>query len=176
MEPKETKSQLFFQLFIGCQNRIYTFLLMMVHNDSDAEDLLQETASAMWEHFDEFEQDRSFTAWGIGIARNKALNFLRKNVATRAHFKEETYTRIIEIATQNPDNQAEHLKALKTCLEKLQPLDRKMITLRYERNVAIKKIGEIFGRSPAGIYKTMARIHAVLERCVKAAMIQWDAR
>jgi len=42
----------FISLFLSNQRRIFTFILMFVPNRSDAEDLMQETASWMWKNFD----------------------------------------------------------------------------------------------------------------------------
>ena len=88
MAKKELKSEHFFRLYNAAQKRIYAYLLIMVHNHSDAEDLHQETASVLWERFDEFDKSKSFTAWAIGIARNKALDYLflmsRKEIDEKA--------------------------------------------------------------------------------------------
>ena len=61
---------------MSSQSRIYAYILMLVHNHNDAEDLLQETASILWEKFDEYIPEKSFAAWAVGIARNKIYNFI----------------------------------------------------------------------------------------------------
>lgn len=80
---KEIKSVRFFRLYNRAQKRLYSYLLMLVHNHSDAEDLLQETASVLWEQFHQFDKEGSFAAWAIGIARNKAFDFLRSKRGSR---------------------------------------------------------------------------------------------
>jgi DNA-directed RNA polymerase specialized sigma24 family protein len=48
MSNKQEKSASFFRLYNSIHTRLYSLLLMMVHNEKDAEDLLQETATILW--------------------------------------------------------------------------------------------------------------------------------
>lgn len=156
----------FFRLFLGSQDRIYGFLFVMIHNRSDVEDLLQETISSMWEHFDKYQDGTNFTAWGIAIARNKALNFIKKNARSRPQLSDDVYSKIVEIETEGKDDLSERTDALRKCCEKLKDVDRKILSLRYRKDVSMKKIAQVLGRSTTGIYHTMARIHSLLQECV----------
>lgn len=165
-----SKTESFFRLFTGCQNHLYALILMLVHHEEDAADLLQETAVAMWENFESYDQGRSFLAWGIGIARHKIRNFHRATQRTRTRLRQKLYEQIGHQVTLMSDQIAEQSQVLKTCLKKLAETDQRLIIMRYEHGMAINKIAEKTGRSPHGIYKTMARIHNVLERCVSRSM------
>lgn len=138
----------------------------MIHNRSDVEDLLQETISSMWEHFDKYQDGTNFTAWGIAIARNKALNFIKKNARSRPQLSDDVYSKIVEIETEGKDDLSERTDALRKCCEKLKDVDRKILSLRYRKDVSMKKIAQVLGRSTTGIYHTMARIHSLLQECV----------
>lgn len=165
-----SKTERFFRLFTGCQNHLYALILMLVHHEEDAADLLQETAVAMWENFDSYDQERSFLAWGIGIARHKIRNFHRNTQRTRTRLRQKLYEQIAQQVTHMSDHITEQSLALKSCLQKLADTDQRLIIMRYEHGMAINKIAEKTGRSPHGIYKTMARIHNVLEKCVSRSM------
>lgn len=170
------RHRLFFQLYGSCQNRLHGFLFMMVHSESDAEDLLQETAATMWEQFDKFEQGTNFAAWGMTIARYKTINFMKKNARTRPHLSEHLYERIAELESREKEDMTDREDALKRCITKLKELDRKFLTLRYEQNTGMKKIAEMFGRSTTGIYHTMARIHSALYECIQKALKAGEIR
>ena len=161
-----TRHDRFFRLFLNAQNRIYGFLCVMVHNRNDAEDLLQETASSMWEHFDKYQDGTDFAAWGIAIARNKAFNFIKKNARSRPQMGGDVYRKIAELEVQEKDDLSERTDALKKCLEKLKEVDRKVLLLRYEQDISMKKIAQTIGRSTTGIYHTIARIHSILQECI----------
>jgi RNA polymerase sigma-70 factor (ECF subfamily) len=166
----DTRAERFFGQFMASQNQIYTYILMAVHNINDADDLMQETATVLWEKFDEFEEGRNFTAWGIGIARNKILAYLRDHSKTRAQFEDDMHDKIIEHAQSVVDEKEDRMKAIKKCLGKLDDKDRKLISMRYDQNITIKKMSQLVGRSVNGLYKTMARIHNALQNCVQRTM------
>ena len=74
-----SRNREFFKLYGQCQNHVFSILYMLVHNEADAEDLLQDTAATLLEKFDQYEEGTNFRAWAVTIAKNKALNVLRKN-------------------------------------------------------------------------------------------------
>ncbi len=160
----------FFELFLNAQNRIYGFLYVMLHNRDDVEDILQETASSMWEHFDKYQDKTDFAAWGIAIARNKAINFIKKNARSRPQLSDDVYSQIMAIEVNAKDDLSERTDALMRCTQKLKDLDRKVLLLRYNQDVSMKKIAQILGRSSTGIYHTMSRIHTLLQECVFKAL------
>jgi RNA polymerase sigma-70 factor, ECF subfamily len=164
------RNKQFFEFYGRCQYRILSFLFMMVHNETDAEDLLQDTAATMLEKFNQYEQGTNFTAWGMMVAKNKAINFLNKNAKTRPQFRADFYERITEIETKESESYSERAAAMKKCLEKVQDADKKILQMRYEHDCSMKKIADILGRSKTGIYHTLARIHNILNDCIKAQM------
>ena len=119
MEKKEIKSVQFFRLYNGAQKRVYSYLLMLVHNHNDAEDLLQETASVLWEQFHKFDNQGSFAAWAVGIARNKALDFLRSKRTSRPLFDDDFYDGVSKLAESESENIEERFKALRDCMKKM---------------------------------------------------------
>lgn len=156
----------FFGLFLNAQPRIYGYLYVMIHNRADVEDLLQETVTSMWENFGKYQEGTDFSAWGIAIARNKAINFIKKNSRSRPQLSEDVYNMIAEHESQGKPDYTEHAEALEQCSKKLNESDRKILSLRYEQEISMKKIAQTLGRSSTGIYHTMARIHTLLHECI----------
>ncbi|NLK41754.1 MAG: RNA polymerase subunit sigma-70, partial [Planctomycetes bacterium] len=60
-ENEDSKSCEFVQLFLMSQRRIYGYVMTLVPNVSDADDIVQETASVMWTKFGEYEPGTDFT-------------------------------------------------------------------------------------------------------------------
>ena len=174
MEKKEIKSVQFFRLYNGAQKRVYSYLLMLVHNHNDAEDLLQETASILWEQFHKFDKQRSFAAWAIGIARNKALDFLKSKRNSRPLFSDEFYDDVSKLAELESENTDKRFKALRNCVKKLSTLDQNIINLRFEKGFPVKKLSQDSGYSVDAIYKRISRIYVVLRQCVNGTLIQWE--
>jgi len=175
VSKKELKSEVFFRLYNSAQQRIYAYLLMMVHNHSDAEDLFQETASVLWEKFEEFDTSKSFAAWSIGIARNKALDLLRSRRTSRAFFSDEFYDEISKIEELESGNADQRLKALRNCIKKMSFQNQNIVRLRFENGVAVKNISQRSGESADKIYKRLSRIYSALRDCVNHTLAQWEA-
>ena len=68
------------------QKRIYAFILGMVPNYQDAEDLFQETILVMWSKFDQFQRGTSFASWGATVAKYQILNARRRKTAQNLQF------------------------------------------------------------------------------------------
>lgn len=160
----------FFEHFLNAQPRIYGFLFVMIHNRADVEDVLQETVTSMWENFDKYQDGTDFSAWAITIARNKAINFIKKNSRARSQFSEDVYNMIVEHEVQDRTGYKEHAEALEKCRRKLNELDRKILSLRYKEEISMNKIAQTLGRSTTGIYHTMARIHTLLQECIRRTL------
>jgi len=171
---KELKSDSFFRLYNAAQHRIYAYLLTMLHNHSDAEDLLQATASILWEQFEDFDKSKSFGAWAVGIARNKALDFMKSKRSTRAFFDDGFYDDISRIEEQESEKGDRRLKALRGCVKKLSPPNQELVHLRFGKGIAVKKISQKSEHSSEAIYKRLSRIYSALRDCVHNTLVQWE--
>ena len=74
------------------------------------------------------------------------------------------------MATQFQDDKEEYIDVISGCVSHLNEIDQQIVKLRYSKGVTIKSIAGHMGRSTQGIYKTMARIHSVLEECVQRSI------
>lgn len=170
MAEKDNKSTQFFRLYHGCQRRIFTYLMLLLHNHSDAEDMLQETVSTLWEIFDQYKPGSSFSAWAVAIARNKALGFLRSKRQSRPYLQDEFYDDVIAYADKEADGMNVRTQALEQCVKKLSLSKNQLIVLRFKENFPMKKISQLTGKSSNALYKQMSRIYSVLNDCIKRTM------
>src|ERR1700678_4640424 len=60
------------------QNRLYRYLLRMVRQPAEAEDLFQQTWLRVAEKIQQYDPRRSFEAWLFTLARNLAIDHLRR--------------------------------------------------------------------------------------------------
>src|ERR1700758_4302439 len=66
------------ELITRYQNRLYRYLLRMVRQPSEAEDLFQQTWLRVVEKIGSFDASRNFDAWLFTLARNLAIDHLRR--------------------------------------------------------------------------------------------------
>src|SRR5262245_39433334 len=69
---------LFVRLLLQHQNAMLRYILPLVGNLDDAQDVLQETASALWQKFDLYDPQQPFLAWAKQFARNEVLMHHRR--------------------------------------------------------------------------------------------------
>jgi len=74
---REGKVGEFVTLLTAQQARIYAYILSLVPNFNDADDLLQDTTKLMWEKFDDFVLGTDFLAWGKKIAYYQIMDYYR---------------------------------------------------------------------------------------------------
>jgi RNA polymerase sigma-70 factor (ECF subfamily) len=147
---------------------------MMVHNEKDAEDLLQETATILWDKYEEFKEGTNFNSWAFVIARNRACLYLRKKKNGPFYFSDNLYEDIMTRSEEHLDASADRLDALKRCLKKLSEGDSMLLRLRYKSNIPTINISELLGRPVNSVYKSLSRIHTLLRQCIVRQLQQQD--
>lgn len=171
-----SRSDEFFKLLMNSQKVIYGYILSMVRNCPDADDIMQETMTLMWERFDEFEPGTNFGAWGIKIARFKILAYFRAKSRSEEVFDESLLMEISDCYHRKMDEMKIRVSALQECLKKLDKRDRKLIEIRYEQGLKVTELAGRIERPVQGLYKALARIHTLLHRCVNQTIHQWGFR
>ncbi len=165
----------FIELYSREQKKIFLFIISMVHRHTDAEDIMQQTASEMWRMFDRFEEGTNFAAWGMAIARYKILDYRKQQNKKRLFLSNEVYDNVLKELKTLESNSDQRINALKGCLKKLKQSDHQLLSLHYEDGFSYKQIAEKFDLSKSGIYKVMARIHVQLQKCVRRTLLVWEA-
>ena len=164
----------FIELYSKEQKKIFLYILSMVHNRSDAEEIMQQTAMDMWNLFDRFSEGSNFAAWGCTVARFRILDFRKKQKKDKLFLSNEVYDKVVA-ELESVGKQADKRKdALQGCLKKLKGSDVEMLKMHYEDNFTYKKIAEDLNVSKTGIYKVMSRIHTNLQKCIKQTLLIWE--
>lgn len=161
-----TATRRFFHLFMANQNRVYAYILVFVPHGPDADDIMRETATVMWEKFETFAPGTDFARWAKKIAYHKILDHRKKRGRRQVVFSDELLSLLAEQAEAVLDQTDPRLEALKSCLRRLSDGDRSLVRQHYEEGVTIKGIAERADRSVQGLYKVMVRIHNRLRDCV----------
>ena len=165
-----TRDELFLQLLLAHERRIFAFIFALVPAWSDAEDLLQETSLVLWRKWNEFQPGTDFAAWALTIARYQVLGFRKKQKRERVHFSDETVEMLADQMASLSRASNARWDALESCIEKLSPQDREMIRLRYQPEATTQDVAERVGRSIQAVYKALNRIHGQLLLCIRRTL------
>ena len=133
------------------KNLIYSLVKKMIKNDSDVEDLVQETFIKAYKALDKFKFNYSFSAWIYRIASNNTIDFLRKRRFDTfsidkpiGNSEDENYFEI-EDKSYSPDSDlisAQKSDIIKEAIDTLPENYREIIILRHEEELDYKAIAE----------------------------------
>lgn len=163
----EPKVQRFLELYTLNNRRIYSFIMSLVSNWGEADDISQETMAVLWGKFDEFTPGTDFLSWAFQVAYFQVLRHFRNKQVTRKHFNSTVLENLKEIACASAKEADDNLEALRKCIKKIPPDDQHLISLRYEDGATIKTVSLRLGRSVHMLYKEYKRIHSVLFHCIR---------
>lgn len=156
----------FVGLWTAHARQVYAYILTLVANWADAEDIFQETSTTLWEKFDEFQLGSDFTAWACRTAYFKTLSHGKQQGKAVGVSPEFLAAVSEEVERMSEQLDAQHF-ALADCLERLTPRDRNLIDLRYSPQGNVKAVADQVGRSVPAIYKALQRIHQTLFECIQ---------
>jgi RNA polymerase sigma-70 factor, ECF subfamily len=161
------RNELFVELLTLHQRTLYGFIYTFVPNAADAEDLLQQTSLVLWQKFDEFDAQRSFSAWACGIARFTVLDYLKKKRRSRVIFDDELIACLAETRRNREQVHLSDRALLAECVEELSEGDRKLIRLCYAANRTIKAAAAALDRPVASVYMSLVRVRRLLMDCIR---------
>lgn len=169
---KDPRAGKFMALLVPNQRRILAFILSLVPNKLDTEDILQETLVEMWNKFDQFEIGTDFVAWGCTIAKYKVIEFRRKARNSKVQFNDDL-VRTLEIESDRKFKKMScYIDALQQCTQKLTLKEIGFLKQRYEHDLTLTKIAARTGISFQGVHKAISVIHSKLVRCIRATLRQ----
>lgn len=161
----------FVKLLTANYARIYGFIISLVPNDSDADDIMQETAALMWENFNKFEPGTNFVSWAVTIAKFQILNYRKKHKQSRIVLSEQAYDLLITETEKIQEENHERLQVLRDCLKKLSHKDQEFIKMRYYEGASARIVAQKVGTSIDAVYRYGARLNDLLLSCVRRGLV-----
>lgn len=164
----EEDALIFARLLEQSRGRIFGYLLAIVQNFADAEDLYQQTALVLWEKFSQFELGTDFGSWATSIAHFNAMNFLRRRSRRKQLFSEAALDRLAATEAQLKSSDLElRSSALDFCLETLSHRQRQLLGMRFDGERSLQDIAAAERRSVAAVSMTLTRIRKSLLSCIE---------
>jgi RNA polymerase sigma-70 factor (ECF subfamily) len=169
------ETHLFHELIRPCERSIYFLLLSILKNETDVEDVAQETVIKVYQNLDKFRGDSQFRTWVLSIARNEGLGRLRK-IGTRredsldAETDEQTgdYTPAILTSWREIPSEALEQKELgailRNAIEGLPEIYRNVVLLRDIEEMDIRQTAAALSISEAAVKVRLHRARALLQR------------
>jgi len=160
----------FAQLLATCQRPVFLYALSLVHNATDAEEVLQETNLVLWRKFDQYRPGSDFARWACRIAHFEVLKFRDRKPRAERLFSNEFIETLAAEAEGLVEQCDARRQALGHCMKKLNERDRQLVTRRYEPGATTRSVAEGLGRSVQGTRKALHRIRTALLACIERQM------
>jgi RNA polymerase sigma factor (sigma-70 family) len=139
--------------------QIFNYLLKILRDREDAEDLLQEVFVAFYKKMGSVDE-RSYLAYLYRTAYHKALN----NISSRKKSKKFMETVKKESAHQKYDQSEDKTALVKSSLQKLKPEESFILELQFFQKMSYKAIAELLETSVSAIDSKLVRAKRKLKK------------
>jgi RNA polymerase sigma-70 factor (ECF subfamily) len=158
----------FHRLWAAAEPAVRGFLHGLVGDPAAVDDLVQETALALYEQLDRYDPERPFVALALGVARNKTKNHWRGRARRHEQELADVALDALAAAAQRIDADLDReRRALGECLRAIQGRNREVLERHYHGGEAPADIAASLGLRTDHIHTLLSRIRAALRRCVE---------
>lgn len=157
----------FVRLLNGAHALLLRYVMSLLANRHDAEDVMQRASVVMWKRFGTFESGTDFVAWATTVAFYEVRNFQRVTGRSWLEFDDELMQTLAAERAQHVRQWWPRMEALEACVEKLQPAQRTLVDTIYMEGVEVPEVARQQGRAPQTIYNQLNFIRRALAECVQ---------
>ncbi len=163
------RQQRFTEQFVGCDRRLFGFVITLLPNFDEAEEAYQETCMRIWAKWDEYDPSRDFLAWACGFAKNVVRELRQKKFRGQSLLSEQAMERIADARFRLDTTNDAMQSQLADCLRELSVEQRQLVVRHYADETTIKAIAEELRTTPAALYMKISRIRRLLFECLDRA-------
>lgn len=145
-------------LYIRYSGNVYGYLRSIVRDDREAEDLTQHVFLKLMTAIGKYQdQGVPFSGWLLRLARNVALDHLRRRRPTPTE-------EVFDAHSHNDDEDArEHARDLHAALDSLPDEQRQVMIMRHVVGLSPPEIAERMGRSESSVHGLQHRGRRALQ-------------
>jgi RNA polymerase sigma-70 factor, ECF subfamily len=165
------------------QAEVYGFLVRMVGDESLADDLFQDTFLRVMAALPTYRDKGRFRSWLFSVARNKALDALRRSKLERNIFERRSHADGDDVAETEgvtepalaPDVLAERrelAERLDRAIATLPTEQREVVMLRHSASLTFREIAEVTGDSINTVMGRMRYANSALSKLLAPIMME----
>lgn len=167
-KPDDARYEEFVRCFAHHEPALRRFLRSLLPTWDDVDEVVQQTAIAIWRKFDRFDPATDFMRWACVVARFEALAYRRKMARDRLVFREDVMELMADEGVEELDDRVTEHEALESCLREMPTKQRRFLTLAYTPGVKVTELAERAGSSSAAFYMRLKRLRRSLQHCVES--------
>jgi RNA polymerase sigma-70 factor, ECF subfamily len=150
--------------------RVRAFLAAACCNSGLVDDFAQEVAATAWRKRSQFDDERSFGAWLLGIARFVLMRHRRDKARSKWILAPDIIDRLEELVYSEDDPDSSLADALSACVASLSQSDQTLLSTRYENDQPLADVAVQMGRSHGAIRTALVRLREKLKRCIEVRL------
>jgi RNA polymerase sigma-70 factor (ECF subfamily) len=160
----------FSEIMTRHQSRVFATAMGLLHNKPDAEEITQDTFVRAHRGFARFRGDSSVATWlhriAVNLARNRYWYFFRRrrhatvSLDTSVGEGDTSFSGLLSAGEPDPSQESsrnEFVNVVETCLEKLDPAYRKILTMRTVLDQSYEEIAVALGINVGTVKSRIAR-------------------
>ena len=164
---------------------IYDFVCRMLRDADAAADVTQDTFASAWKDLKRREVTGNVRAWLFTIARNRAINEIRRSshfLSRRERDRDDDpllYAQVGESRLSDPEKAVidqELAELVWSSASALQPREYSLLDMHLRRGLSPEEIADATGASKRNIYVTLFRLRRSLEKSVAGMLMMRRGR
>jgi RNA polymerase sigma-70 factor (ECF subfamily) len=156
------------------QNRLFRYLVRLIGNSTQAEDLFQQTWLKVMTGIHRYDERRPFEPWLFSIARHLAIDHLRR--VSPESLDEPSPTgepRVASLKAEEPGNlerllDRERRGFLERKLQELPALYREAVTLRFEEEMTFEEMALVLQAPVSTVKSRVQRALTTLRKSMRS--------
>jgi RNA polymerase sigma-70 factor (ECF subfamily) len=166
----------FTRLWTEAQPILAGYIGAVVPDFQEAEDLLQEVAVILLRKFPEYNAERAFAGWAIGIAKREVLMARRRHARNRVIYQTDLLERLSDAYEELAPELEERSRALRECIRALQGRASELLRLRYEESLKPDAIATRTRMAVVAVRVALSRTRAALRDCIERKLKLQDSQ
>lgn len=163
----------FVELITSFQGRLYAFILSLLSNRDEANDVLQETNIVLWRKSGEYVSGTNFKAWSFRVAAFQVMAHRKRQKRDRLVMDDSCFEQLMTDAQEVDETYEGRRVALRSCMTKLNERHQRLIHRRYRENVSLTQIAQETDQNENSIAQALFRARKTLMNCVKRHAISF---
>ncbi|MEL6894917.1 MAG: sigma-70 family RNA polymerase sigma factor [Planctomycetota bacterium] len=169
------KREEFTKCWLEVEPSVSAYVFASISGFHDGEDVVQRIAQEIARRFDEYDSSRPFVGWALWIARSRVIDFYRAQDRTRIVFSDDLLSQLADTIAAQADGRSNRREALEGCLEELPPKSRRLLDLRYVKELSADEMAQETGTTSGSVRVLLSRVKTALANCIKRRLAMENA-
>jgi len=156
----------FNELFLRHQRDVFAYIVTLVPDRNDAEDVFQQTCVALLENQKEYDPQRKFFPWACGFAHNAVRRHRRAHHRERLSLSDAVIEALATVQSKSAQIIEARIELLSDCLGELPAEKREFLMCCYSSDGSLDGLAAQLQIETNTLYKRLERIRRVLFECM----------